>query len=249
MGINHNEKVARLQKKCYNTAMYKYETHCHTSTSSLCSRLTPDDVVSLYLKNGYTGVFVTDHFLNGNTTVRDFDSYARAVERFCEGYKQVKAAAAGRLDVFFGFEFSYRGSDILCYGIDCDALAALTDVHKLDLRAFCDLCRQRGALAVQAHPFREAHYIDHIRLYTNAEGVEVTNTARTDECNSLGLFYAQTLKKLQTCGSDVHVLDQPVLGGMSFESKLQSEADFVQRVRRGQGTLFTQPNAYAQGDE
>lgn len=27
------------------------------------------DIVELYLANGYDGVVITDHFLNGNTTV------------------------------------------------------------------------------------------------------------------------------------------------------------------------------------
>ncbi len=45
---------------------YLYETHCHTNLISACSSLSPEEMVELYAKNGYTGVFVTDHFLNGN---------------------------------------------------------------------------------------------------------------------------------------------------------------------------------------
>mgnify|MGYP000842334657 CR=1 FL=1 len=49
--------------------MYKYELHCHTAKVSACSRMGAEELVELYLENGYDGIFVTDHFLNGNTTV------------------------------------------------------------------------------------------------------------------------------------------------------------------------------------
>ena len=49
--------------------MYRYELHCHTAKVSACSRLSAREMVDLYLANGYDGIFVTDHFLNGNTTV------------------------------------------------------------------------------------------------------------------------------------------------------------------------------------
>ena len=49
--------------------MYRYETHCHTLYTSACSRLDAVTLVRLFLENGYDGVVVTDHFLNGNTTV------------------------------------------------------------------------------------------------------------------------------------------------------------------------------------
>ena len=49
--------------------MYKYELHCHTAKVSACSRMGAEELVELYLENGYDGIFVTDHFLNVNTTV------------------------------------------------------------------------------------------------------------------------------------------------------------------------------------
>ena len=94
--------------------MYKYELHCHTAKVSACSRMGAEELVELYLENGYDGIFVTDHFLNGNTTVDRRLPYEEEIEAFCRGYEEVKAAAGERLRVFFGFEYSYLGTDVLC---------------------------------------------------------------------------------------------------------------------------------------
>ena len=67
---------------------YKYELHCHTARTSACGSMSAGDIVELYLANGYDGVVITDHFLNGNTTVnRELPSgyYEEKIEMFCRG--------------------------------------------------------------------------------------------------------------------------------------------------------------------
>ena len=74
--------------------MYKYETHCHTSEVSKCSHITAEDLVSFYKDEGFSGVFITDHFFNGNTTVDCGQKWEKMVEGFCEGFK--KASKKGK---------------------------------------------------------------------------------------------------------------------------------------------------------
>jgi PHP domain-containing protein len=224
--------------------MYKYELHCHTAKVSACSRMGAEELVELYLENGYDGIFVTDHFLNGNTTVDRRLPYEEEIEAFCRGYEEVKAAAGERLRVFFGFEYSYLGTDVLCYGWDKEKLKALPQIMQMSMREFCDFCRDNGALAVQAHPFREDFYIDHIRLYPNAEGVEVFNANRTPLCNRLGKFYAQEYGKIEIGGSDLHRADQRVLSGMAFEERLTSEQELIRFLRQGKGEILEIENKY-----
>lgn len=227
--------------------MYLYETHCHTARTSACSRLGAEEMAELYVKNGYTGIFVTDHFLNGNTTVDKSLPYEEAIEEFFKGYEEVKRAAGERLQVFFGFEYSYRGTDVLCYGLDKQTLKSFPQILSVSMREFCDLCRERGALAVQAHPFREDFYIDHIRLFPNAEGVETFNSARNELCNRLGKFYAESYGKIQTGGSDLHSSEQKILSGMEFEEKINSEKDFIRLLREGKGKVVRRENKFGIG--
>ena len=138
--------------------MFLYETHCHTKSVSACASLTAEELVEVYLANGYSGVFITDHFLNGNTTLHrllpDAD-YREKITAFCASYEEVKRVAGTRLQVFFGFEYSYEGTDILVYGWDESKLKKMEKILSMSMREFCEFCRENGALAIQAHPFRE----------------------------------------------------------------------------------------------
>lgn len=227
--------------------MYKYELHCHTGTTSACGTMSADEIVDLYLANDYDGIVVTDHFLNGNTRVHHIipnGSYEEKIDLFFKGYEEVKEAAKGRLKVFFGLEASYRGTDILAYGFDRESLKVCPEIPNMDLRSFADYCREHGVLAVQAHPFREDSYIDHIRLYPNCEGVETFNAARNTLCNDLSAYYAKAYGKIAVGGSDIHHTNQKMLSGMAFEEEVTSIKELIALLRAGKGQIVCAPNLY-----
>lgn len=67
--------------------LLKYETHTHTSEVSRCSRISSKELVRFYKECGYSGICITDHFLNGNTTVPAQLPWAERIELFCRGYE------------------------------------------------------------------------------------------------------------------------------------------------------------------
>lgn len=220
--------------------MYRYETHLHTDIGSACSRFTPEEIVRKYTRLGYRGVFVTDHFLNGNTTVACGLPWKERIERYELGYRAVKKAAAGKLDVFFGLESSYKGTDFLVYGLDGEWLAAHPEIMEMRVSALCPYLREAGALVVQAHPYREADYIDHIRLFpAEVDALEIINSCTSERANSLAATLAKTYRLRECAGSDIHSANQKELAGMQFDNIIASEQDFVERVKRGEGSIFT----------
>ena len=228
--------------------MYLYETHCHSKTTSACSSLTAEDIVKLYLANGYDGVFITDHFLNGNTTVnRNLPnaSYKEKIEAFCEGFFEAKKFAGDKLKIFFGLEYSYQGSDMLIYGWNPEQLKELEFILSMRMSSLPDFCRQKGALAIQAHPFREAHYIDHTSLYPTAEGMEIFNATNNDLSNTLAEFYANAYGKIAIGGSDCHHISQKILSGVAFEERINSEQEFITALRQGKGKIIKKENVLA----
>lgn len=225
--------------------MYLYETHCHTRTASACSRLSADDIIEVYTKNGYTGVFITDHFLNGNTAVDRSLPYAAQIHDFCRGFREVKERAAGRLQVFFGLEYSFNGTDILVYGWEEAQLALHEEFMDVPFPRFGDYCAEHGLLAVYAHPFRSARTVEEISVPSNLAAIETFNAARTELCNSLGAACAERDKKIGTGGSDLHARGQKLLSGLGFREKLVSERDFIERVLRREGSVLKLPNILA----
>lgn len=220
--------------------MNKYETHLHTSETSACACATGAAQAMFYKSKGYRGIFVTDHFLNGNTTVPRDLSWEEQVERFCLGYENAKKCGDEiGLDVFFGWEYSYKGTDLLTYGLDKAWLLKNQKVLDLDVNSYCDYIRDEGGLIVHAHPFREASYISMIRLLPRkCDGCEIVNSNRTVLENKMALLYAENYDLLPLAGSDNHSAAQETLNGIVFEQRISNEKEFVELVKKKEYRLF-----------
>ena len=98
---------------------YLYETHLHTSQASACARSTGAEMARACKEYGYTGIFVTDHNWGGNTTIDARLDWNAWVDQFSLGYEQSRQEGERiGLDVFFGYEAGYDGTEFLLYGID-----------------------------------------------------------------------------------------------------------------------------------
>ena len=217
---------------------YKYETHLHTSETSKCGKSSGAELAVFFKRLGYTGIFITDHFLNGNTTVPQELSWAERVEMFCHGYRM--AAQKGReigLDVFFGWEYSYGWAHFLTYGLDQDWLLANPDLLSLDLLRYCDRVHEDGGSVVHAHPFREGVDIVHL-IPNHVDAVEVLNSGRSDVHNRHALDYANSFDLPMVAGSDIHSIRETRLCGMSFSRRLSCSRDYMAAIKSGKG-IFT----------
>ena len=86
------------------TKMYKYETHCHTAPVSKCGKASVEVTVYFYKQLGYDGIFLTNHFLDGNINleVRSWP-YREQVEFYFSDYEEaVKVGATAGIKVFPG---------------------------------------------------------------------------------------------------------------------------------------------------
>ena len=221
--------------------MHRYETHTHTAEVSRCSLISAAELVRGYKQLGFSGVWITDHFLNGNTTVPAHLPWEDRVREFCRGY--YNAYREGRrigIDVFFGWEYSYRGTDLLTYGLDPQWLMAHPEVMKLHINEYCDLVHAHGGFIAHAHPFREANYIDLIRLLPRkVDAVEVVNTCRTEFENKMARQYADNYGLLKIAGSDNHAGLMPRYDGVETVHKVNSGRELFNAVKEGKARLFT----------
>ncbi len=221
--------------------MYRYETHAHTAEVSKCASIPAEELVRFYKSMGYGGLFITDHFLNGNTTVPGNLPWKKRVELFCAGYE--KAYAEGKkigMNVFFGWEYSYMGSDFLTYGLDREWLLKHPYLLELDVGEYCDLARRDGGFIVHAHPFREDHYIAMIRLLPRkVDAVEVNNACRKEFENRLADEYADNYQLLKTAGSDNHWGKMRTYSGIQLPRPLKDVDDMIHAIKSGEAEIFT----------
>lgn len=225
--------------------MYKYETHLHTAPVSRCASAGVEETVKFYKQAGYDGIFITNHFINGNINLDGEATYTDALEYYFSDYeKAVKIGEELGIKVFLGIETTYGGTDFLVYGLSEKWYFKHPEIMKMPNSEMLKFLMENGALVIQAHPFREACYIDHIRLFPRCiHGVEVINACRTDFENKMAKLYAENYGLLEFAGSDNHCGGRAVkLAGMCADKPIKSETDFVKKVKAQKMQTFYSVN-------
>lgn len=223
---------------------YIYETHMHTSEGSACAKNTAEEMARAYAEGGYTGIIVTDHFFYGNTAVDRSLSWEEWVEQYCMGYEHAKEEGdKWGLQVFFGWESGYQGTEFLIYGPDREWLLSHPEIRDATVAEQCRLVHEAGGIVVHAHPFRKAPYIEEIRLFPEyvdgVEGINAAHSGRTKMCqghpeyNDLAMAYGAKHHLPLTAGSDQHSTEM-IGGGMVFPRKLKDIHDFAGAVLAGE---------------
>lgn len=227
---------------------YRYETHMHTMEGSACSSSTGAEMARAHKAAGYTGIFVTDHFFNGNSAVPRELPWEERIRRFCLGYERAKAEGDRiGLQVFFGLEYAYQGAEFLVYNLDKQWLLDHEDIDKGDPRKALALMRRDGGFVIQAHPFRERNYIDHFQLFPrDIDGVEAINAAHLGEegrkINQRAFAYAEMFDLPVTAGSDSHKTELLYGSGVEFPEPLKTPLDYLRFLRAGPVRLVEAPD-------
>ena len=222
--------------------MYKYETHLHTFPVSRCAKADVQESLEFYKTLGYDGVFITNHFLDGNINIEKENSYEDKIEFYFSDFE--KGIEIGRtlgIKVFCGIELSYDGTDFLVYGLDKEWFLAHPEIMNMKKSDELALMMDSGALIIQAHPYCEASYIDHIRLFPrNVHGVEIINASRTEAENNMAKIYAENYDLINFAGSDNHSASkQKKLAGVCCEKPICSIEDFISKVKGNKIKIFT----------
>ena len=221
--------------------MYRYETHLHTAPVSACGQSSAYDTVAFYKQIGYDGIFITNHFIDGNIGIAPDAPYEEKIRFFFSDYEEgVKAGKELGLKVFGGVEMCYLGTEFLVYGLEKEWYLDHPEIQHMPCSEKLTFMRHEGALIIQAHPYREANYIDHIRLYPrHVHGVETYNACRTELENAMAQHYAESYGLLPFAGTDNHLAGRrKTYGGMESETPLVDEQDFIQRILANQMKPF-----------
>lgn len=237
---------------------YKYETHLHTIQGSLCGHSDGADYIEAFYKAGYSGIFVTDHFLGGNTAVPKEGKWFDRMDRYCSGYEAAFAKAQAfnkekgltgtddEFKVFFGIEQTFDGDDYLVYGLDKNWLYEHPEIETMRHAELFDAVNREGGLMIQAHPFRLRGYIQAIHVHPReVHGVEIYNAGNNPIDNELAELYARLYNFPVTSGSDIHNVDfipnapgKLNIGGMEFDTPLKDVFDYAERIKNKEGRIL-----------
>ena len=232
---------------------YLYETHLHTRPGSACAHNSGAEMAEAAHLMGYAGIIITDHNWGGNTGIDRALPWEQWVDGFITGYEN--ASEYGRkhdLDVFWGYEAGYEGTEFLIYGITPDWLKAHPEIRTADVKEQYRLIHEGGGMVIHAHPFREAGYIPEIRLYPEyVDGVEGINAAHSSsrsmghhnpEYDRRAIRYANEHHLPITAGSDIHTTNL-LGGGVAFKRRLASAQDYCRAILSGEDYVLTNGDA------
>ncbi|MGN1205973.1 MAG: PHP-associated domain-containing protein [Eubacterium sp.] len=237
---------------------YLYETHLHTSEASACARSTGKEMAQACKDAGYTGIIVTNHNWHGNHCIDRSLSWEMWIREYCRGYEEAKKWGDKiGLDVFFGYESGYQGTEFLIYGITMEWLIAHPEIENASVERQYQLIHDADGMVIHAHPFREEPYIPEIRLFPEyvdgVEGINATHSSPLSQSHNDPAFdaraiaYANEHHLPMTAGSDVH---STALfgGGVAFRKKLKNIHDYCNAIFSGEDYILTNgKNWYTKG--
>ena len=218
--------------------MYKYETHLHTAPVSACATGTVEETLRFYKSLGYDGVFLTNHFVDGNLRVdRSLPLEEQIKYYFTDYEKAVELSEEIGIKVFLGVEFSYHGTDFLVYGLDKEWYLSHPEIFKMKRHEELQFLMDNGALVIQAHPFRKIYHIRLFPLFIN--GVEVINASRSDFENKMAKIFAEEYELPVFAGSDNHSAGKrTTLAGICTKEPIESVEDFIAKFKNGEIEIF-----------
>ena len=223
--------------------MFLYETHVHTSNVSACAVSSGAEQARAYKAKGYAGIIVTDHFFTGNIRYTGASRWDKKLDFFVSGYNEAKKTGGKiGLDVFFGWEYTIYGSDFLTYGLDIDFLLANSKLRDtVRIEEYSRLVRKHGGYLAQAHPFREAFWIQYQKAVDPEfiDGVEVFNCNMTDACNDKAFKFAKKHSLPMQAGTDSHEAGcYNGLSGIKLNQRAKSIFDIIAAIKSGEAELI-----------
>ena len=224
--------------------MYKVETHVHTSEVSGCARLTAEEQIRQYAREGFSTVFISDHFAYKRVASFDEGSWDGCIDRFMLGYKMAKAEGEKLgINVLFAAELNFPANPnhYLLYG-DCETfLRNNEEAVKYGVEAFSKAAREQGLFVVQAHPYRDGSSFPHPDY---VDGFEVINSSpRHENYDEKSIATAEEYGKYQIAGSDSH-RDEDVAGaGVLSPREIKTSEDFIALIKSGEHKLYRRNDA------
>ena len=218
---------------------YLYDPHTHTAETSKCGHLYAAEVVDRYVRNGFSGLVVTDHlhpeYLSRIDTQHNWDM---VMDHYLSGYHASKKRGDEvGLDVLLGAEFRFpeNDNDYLVYGIDEQWLRSNPYACCMSAKEFYDKFHNE-VLIIHAHPFREGSAPVQETAIHGAE--IINNNPRHENNNDQALAMCRRHPEyFRLAGSDTHRDGDEARAGVILPERVKDSRAYKHMIE----TLQFQP--------
>lgn len=208
---------------------YRIELHAHTSPTSQCSQVSPEDVVTIFHKAGYNGIAITNHFYEKPDK-----------EAFLEMYRDdfLRAKETGNklgMKVYLGAELRFlneNDNDYLLFGFELSKLEDMYSHMNGTLEDFVNDFKTDDMFLLQAHPFRNGMEQGFEKFL---DGVEAFNMHPNHNSRvAVAMRYANEHGKIATAGTDYHHIGHDNLCATRAAVLPENEAELVKLLKSGE---------------
>lgn len=218
--------------------MFKTELHCHSCDVSACARVDCNTIIDKFVSSGYSTLVLSNHFNSWTYEHLKSSDWNDWIDKFVSGYKRLKAASEGKLNILLGIELRFDEScnDYLVFGVTEELLRAQEGIFKSNAREFHKIAQENGLLFIQAHPFRNGMTVtDPAAL----DGVEVYNGHKGhDSRNDIANEWADKFSLIKTSGTDFHYDYAPANAGIVTDEQITSMEQLIEILKGGNYTLI-----------
>lgn len=223
--------------------MFKYDIHVHSSGTSHCGKSSAREMVDAALNTGFSGIVLTNHFYNGNTSLDRKSPWKDFVDVYASEYYDAREYGEKKgINVFFGIEESYDvGKEVLVYGITPEQLSSCADYKNFSGIERLEFFRASGAFLIHAHPFRARAYIPNPDAIPNMkyfDGIECYNHFNQPEENVKAFIFARNINTVMTSGCDVHNAEHFGNAGLDFDKPINTIEELIKNMKSGSYTLI-----------
>lgn len=220
---------------------YLYDTHTHTKETSSCGYLPAAEVVDRYVRNGFSGLVVTDHlhpeYLSRIDTEHNWD---KVIDHYLSGYRAAKARGDEiGFDVILGAElrFPENDNDYLVYGIDEQWLRSNPYVCCMSAHEFFRKFHDQ-VLIIHAHPYRNGNTV----VFEDAvHGSELINAhPRHENHNALALELCRRHPEYyRLAGSDTHESGDEARAGVLLPRRVHDSVAYKRMIEAHEFLLWS----------
>lgn len=235
--------IQELKKQMAAAFPCRIELHAHTTPVSICSEVTPEEMVRVYKGLKFDGVVITNHFVNQP----DLGTKKEYIDRYINAVEETKAWG-DKLDlkVYLGAEirFAENVNDYLVFGVDRTMLEEIYDLLPYGVENFRKQYGMPRSLFIQAHPMRNGITpVDPALL----DGVEAFNMHPNHNSRvGVSAAYAQAHPDwILTAGSDFHHpnLGHEGLAAVRFAELPEDSFDLAKKLREREFIMETGRNS------
>lgn len=191
----------------------RVDLHVHTSRYSQCAELLdPFRIGEFASRAGLAGVVLTEH-----------DMFWQEEE------VDLLQAAVSPLRIYRGLEVTAAGCHVLVIGIEEAALFE----RRMLVEEVVAVAHEAGAIAVLAHPYRDAN--PEALPLEHFDAIEIGSTSFDRQEAKRSIRLARRLGKPMVASSDAHALSRIGWGWTEFEALPANELELAAAIRDGEG--------------